>query len=238
MANLSKNATKVLEKRYLLKDEKGKIIETPLEMFKRVAKHLAKAEDYYQTPKTHKEKIKNAFFEIMANLEYLPNSPTFSGAGTRVGQLSACFVLPIEDDMESILKTRMQMGMVHKSGGGTGFSFSRLRPENDYVRSTGGVSCGPIGFMQVSHATTEQIKQGGTRRGANMGILNVHHPDIIKFIEYKNKEGQLNNFNISVALTDEFMEAVKQDKKYPLINPNGDKLVKKIKARYVFKKII
>src|SRR3972149_7072731 len=169
MANLSKNATKVLEKRYLLKDEKGKIIETPLEMFKRVAKHLAKAEDYYQTPKTHKEKIKNAFFEIMANLEYLPNSPTFSGAGTRVGQLSACFVLPIEDDMV---------------------------------------------------------------------MLNFHHTDIIKFIEYKNKEGQLNNFNISVALTYEFMEAVKQDKKYPLINPNGDKLVKKIKARYVFKKII
>ncbi|TSC92103.1 MAG: ribonucleoside-diphosphate reductase alpha chain, partial [Candidatus Berkelbacteria bacterium Licking1014_96] len=168
MANLSDNAIKVLEKRYLLKDDEGKVIETPLDMFERVANHLVKAEDYYQTPKKHKEKIRDAFLEVMTNLEYLPNSPTFTGAGTRVGQLSACFVLPIEDDMESILKTQMQMGMVHKSGGGTGFSFSRLRPANDYVRSTGGVSCGPLGFMQMYNDTTEQIKQGGTRRGANM----------------------------------------------------------------------
>lgn len=236
--NLSENAIKVLEKRYLRKDDEGRVIETPQAMFERVANHLASAEDKFGTLPKHKEKIRHAFLEIMANLEYLPNSPTFSGAGTRLGQLSACFVLPIEDNMESILKTQMQMGMVHKSGGGTGFSFSRLRPANDFVRSTGGVSCGPLGFMQMYNDTTEQIKQGGTRRGANMGILNVHHPDIINFIEYKKKEGRLNNFNLSVALTDDFMRAVKKHQKYLLINPNGHKLVKKIRARKVLKKIV
>ena len=236
--DLSENAVKVLEKRYLLKDDDGKIIETPYQMFERVADHLASAEDKFGTPKEHKEKIRDAFLEIMTSVEYLPNSPTFTGAGTRLGQLAACFVLPIEDDMESILKTQLQMGMVHKSGGGTGFSFSRLRPVNDFVRSTGGVSCGPTGFLQMYNDTTEQIKQGGTRRGANMGILNVHHPDIIRFIEYKNEEGKLNNFNISVALTDEFMQAVKKNKRYPLINPHGNKMVKKIRARKVFRKIV
>ncbi|MBU2595270.1 vitamin B12-dependent ribonucleotide reductase [Patescibacteria group bacterium] len=238
MTNLSDNAVKVLEKRYLLKNDDGKIIETPLAMFERVANHLVKAEDKFGTSQKLKEKIKDAFLEIMSRVEYLPNSPTFTGADTRVGQLSACFVLPIEDNMESILTTQMQMGMVHKSGGGTGFSFSRLRPANDYVRSTGGVSCGPLGFMQMYNDTTEQIKQGGTRRGANMGILSVHHPDIIKFIKYKKVEGKLNNFNISVALTDQFMEAVEKDKKYPLINPNGNRLVKKISASKVFRKIV
>ncbi|MCX6796807.1 MAG: hypothetical protein NTW06_04930, partial [Candidatus Falkowbacteria bacterium] len=188
-ADLSENAVKVLEKRYLLKDDDGNVIETPYEMFERVADHLASAEDKFGTVKEHKEKIRDAFLEIMASVEYLPNSPTFTGAGTRLGQLAACFVLPIEDDMESILRTQLQMGMVHKSGGGTGFSFSHLRPANDFVRSTGGVSCGPLGFMQMYNDTTEQIKQGGTRRGANMGILNVHHPDIVRFIEYKNEEG-------------------------------------------------
>jgi ribonucleoside-diphosphate reductase alpha chain len=236
--DLSENAVKVLEKRYLCKDDDGKVIETPYQMFERVANHLASAEDKFGTPKEHKEKIRDAFLEIMASIEYLPNSPTFTGAGTRLGQLAACFVLPIEDDMESILRTQLQMGMVHKSGGGTGFSFSRLRPFNDFVRSTGGVSCGPLGFMQMYNDTTEQIKQGGTRRGANMGILDVHHPDIIRFIEYKNEEGKLNNFNISVALTSEFMQAVKKNEKYSLINPHGNKFVKKIRARKVFKKII
>ncbi|MCX6811761.1 MAG: vitamin B12-dependent ribonucleotide reductase [Candidatus Berkelbacteria bacterium] len=236
--NLSENAVKVLEKRYLRKDDDGNVIETPYQMFERVANHLASVEDKFGTSAEHKEKIRDAFLEIMASVEYLPNSPTFTGAGTRLGQLAACFVLPIEDDMESILRTQLQMGMVHKSGGGTGFSFSRLRPVNDFVRSTGGVSCGPLGFMQMYNDTTEQIKQGGTRRGANMGILNVHHTDIVRFIEYKNIEGKLNNFNISVALTDEFMQAVKNNAKYPLINPNGNKFVKKIRARTVFKKII
>lgn len=236
--NLSDNAIKVLEKRYLRKDKNGKVVETPLSMFERVANHLASAEDNFGTTPEHKGTIKNAFLEVMTKVEYLPNSPTFTGAGTRLGQLAACFVLPVEDDMKSILNTQLQMGMIHKSGGGTGFSFSHLRPFNDLVSSTGGVSTGPLGFMQMYNDTTEQIKQGGTRRGANMGILNVHHPDIIKFIEYKNEEGKLNNFNISVALTDEFMQAVKNNTKYPLINPNGNKVVKKIRARKVFKKII
>jgi len=235
---LSKNAVTVLEKRYLRKDENGNFIETPKEMFLRVASHIAKAEYNYKAVKQEVKKVRNIFYEVMARREFLPNSPTFTGAGTRLGQLSACFVLPIEDDMESILDTQHKMGMVHKSGGGTGFSFSRLRPKNSMVQSTGGVSCGPLGFLQMYNDTTEQIKQGGTRRGANMGILNVEHPDILEFINYKREEGRLNNFNISVALTENFMKALSKNEKYFLTNPRDKKVAKKISARSVFRRIV
>jgi len=235
---LSPNALKVIKTRYLVKDGKGRPQETPEQMFKRVARHIAQAEKKYGTSKKEIKVLEKKFFMIMASLEFLPNSPTFTGAGTKLGQLSACFVLPIKDDMKSILKTQMDMGMIHKSGGGTGFSFSNLRPKNDIVGSTGGVSCGPVGFMQMYNDTTEQIKQGGTRRGANMGILRVDHPDILEFISYKAKEGTLANFNISVALTDRFMEAVKNNKKYELINPRNNKVVKKLSAKKVFDRIV
>lgn len=235
---LSKNALKVLERRYLKKDDEGKVTETPEKMFRRVVTHVAKAEDKFGTPEELKEKAKDAFYEIMAKIEFLPNSPTFTGAGTRLGQMSACFVLPIEDDMYSILKTQLDMGMIHKSGGGTGFSFSRLRPRNDLIASTGGVSCGPLGFLQMYNDTTEQIKQGGTRRGANMGILRADHPDILEFIDYKKEEGELANFNLSVALSDKFIQAVKKDKTYKLVNPKNEKVTKKLKAKKVFDRIV
>jgi len=235
---LSDNALKVIEKRYLIKDRQRKPVETPEDMLHRVAKHIASADSIYGASKEQIVKSENEFYQMMARLEFLPNSPTFTGAGTALGQLSACFVLPIEDDMKQILKTQMDMGLIHKSGGGTGFSFSRLRPKNDTVGSTGGVSSGPIGFMQMYNDTTECIKQGGTRRGANMGILRVDHPDILEFIDYKEKDGTLSNFNISVAITKEFMDALQQDAKYDLINPRSKKPIKQLDAKEVFEKII
>ncbi len=235
---LSDNALKVIEKRYLLKDRDRKPIETPEEMFHRVAHHIAKADVLYGTNTTEIQKTENQFYEILARLEFLPNSPTFTGAGTKLGQLAACFVLPVEDDMKQILKTQMDMGLIHKSGGGTGFSFSRLRPKNDVVGSTGGISSGPIGFLQMYNDTTEAIKQGGTRRGANMGILRVDHPDILEFIDYKEKDGTLSNFNISVALTKEFMQALEKDTEYELINPRSKKPAGKLLAKEVFDKIV
>lgn len=235
--NFSQNALTVIEKRYLLKDENGQPKETPLEMFIRVADHVASTEKLFGTDKSAIKNWQEEFLLMMLNCEFLPNSPTFTGSKTKLGQLSACFVLPLEDDMQSILKTQMQMGLIHKSGGGTGFSFSRLRPKNDVVGSTGGVSCGPIGFLQMFNDTTEQIKQGGTRRGANMGILRIDHPDILEFIDYKEKEGTLSNFNISVSVTDKFMNAVQKDEEYELINPRNNRIAGKLKAREVWKKI-
>lgn len=235
---LSENALKVIEKRYLIKDRDRKPIESPEDMFRRVARHVAQGDAIYKAKPEEIKKSENEFYEIMAKLEFLPNSPTFTGAGTKLGQLAACFVLPIEDDMRAILKSQMDMGMIHKSGGGTGFSFSRLRPRNDVVGSTGGVSSGPIGFMQMYNDTTECIKQGGTRRGANMGILRIDHPDILEFIDYKQQDGTLSNFNISVALTHEFMDALKQDCEYDLINPHTQKTFGKLKASDVFNKIV
>ena len=233
----SKNALRVIEKRYLLKDRHRQPIETPEEMLHRVAKNIAQGDKLFGESEAEIEKSGNDFYNLMAKLEFLPNSPAFTGAGTKLGQLAACFVLPVEDDMQSILKTQMDMGMIHKSGGGTGFSFSRLRPKND-VGTTGGISSGPLGFLQMFNDTTECIKQGGTRRGANMGILRVDHPDILEFIDYKEKEGKLNNFNLSVALTKGFMQALKDDKEYELINPRNGKMTNKLGAGKVFSKIV
>lgn len=221
---LSKNALRVLEKRYLLKDEKGRIIETPDKMFKRVAKHVSKGD----------KKLEKKFYEVMKNLEFLPNSPTLMNAGTKVGQLSACFVLPIEDSLESIFSTLKSAALIHQSGGGTGFNFSRIRPKGDIVKSTKGAASGPLSFMEVYDKTTYVIRQGGKRRGANIGILDIDHPDIIDFIRSKEKEGSFANFNISVAVTDKFMKAVQENKNFELINPRTKKAVKKINAKTLF----
>ncbi len=237
-AKFSKNALTVIKKRYLIKDEHLNPLETPKEMLLRVAKTAAKIDKNYGASAVEIEESEATFFKMLADLEFLPNSPTFTGAGTKLGQLSACFVLPLEDDMNQILKTQMHMGLIHKSGGGTGFSFSKLRPKHDVVGSTGGVSCGPLGFLQMFNDTTEQIKQGGTRRGANMGILRVDHPDIEEFIKYKAEEGTLANFNISVAMTKRFMDAVEADQEYDLINPRNQQVTRSLSARKVFDTIV
>jgi len=230
---LGVNAVKVLKNRYLLKDEMGKIVETPSEMFHRVAKAVAKADLIYNKDSDIKQTEK-VFYQVMANLEFLPNSPTLMNAGTSLGQLSACFVLPVEDSIEGIFTTLKHMALIHQSGGGTGFSFSKLRPAGDLVGSTKGVASGPVSFMTIYDAATNVIKQGGRRRGANMGILHVSHPDILSFIEAKSKEGILTNFNISVAVSDKFMKAVEEDKEYELINPRTNTSETKLVARHVF----
>lgn len=232
---LSINAIKVLEQRYLLKDTEGNIIETPSMMFRRVAKSVASVDRRYGD---NEKKTEEEFYRIMANLEFLPNTPTLMNAGTDLGQLSACFVLPVEDSLRGIFGTLTNMALIHQSGGGTGFSFSRLRPEGDIVRSTKGVASGPVSFMRIFDQATEVIKQGGKRRGANMGILRVDHPDIIEFITSKEKEGFLDNFNISVGITDEFMEAVKKDRKYNIVNPRTGESTDQLKAKEIFDLIV
>jgi ribonucleoside-diphosphate reductase alpha chain len=234
---LSQNALRVLEKRYLLKDKEGKVIETPRALFRRVAKHIAKAELIYDA-KADVSFWEKIFYKVVADLEFLPNSPTLMNAGRELGQLSACFVIPIDDSMESIFDAVKYTALIHKSGGGTGFSFSRLRPERDRVGSTGGIASGPISFMRTFDVTTDVIKQGGMRRGANMAILNVDHPDILKFITVKGDPNALTNFNLSVAVTDEFMEAVKKGTDYDLINPQSGAVVGKLSAKEVFDKIV
>lgn len=232
---LSENALKVLKARYLLKDEHGKTIETPDGLFHRVASTIASAEKLYNgDPNLWEER----FYEIMTKMKFLPNSPTLMNAGKDIGQLAACFVLPLEDSMKSIFDTLKNAALILQSGGGTGFSFSKLRPRTDMVRSTGGIASGPVSFMKIYNTATDVIKQGGARRGANMGILRIDHPDILEFIKIKRDEKELTNFNISVAVTDSFMEALKNDKEYDLINPRSKAASGRLRAKAVFDEIV
>jgi len=235
---LSENAKEILAKRYLRKDEKGKAIENPEDMFERVAEFIAAADMKYGATDKEVETTELEFYNMMVKLDFLPNSPTLRGAGRSIHQLSACFVLPIEDSMEGIFKALTDMALVHKGGGGTGFSFGRLRPEGDIVGATGGVAGGPLSFMNIFNVTASEVMQGGTRVGANMGILPINHPDILKFIDAKLDGKSLQNFNLSVSVTDDFMKKVEKGKDYDLINPRNNKKVGKLSAREVFDKIV
>jgi ribonucleoside-diphosphate reductase alpha chain len=232
---LSDNALRTLRARYLLKDEQGNIRETPEEMFRRVAQAIASAED---GRKGNASQWEAKFYALMADLKFLPNSPTLMNAGKETGQLAACFVLPVDDSMEGIFDTLKDAALILQSGGGTGFSFSRLRPKADIVRSTGGIASGPVSFMKIYNTATDVIKQGGARRGANMGVLRVDHPDILEFISVKRSAKELTNFNISVAVSDAFMEAVRNDVEYELINPRSRKTVRRVSAKAVFDELV
>ena len=237
MTRLSKNAVTVLERRYLARNEASELIETPEGMFRRVADAIAAGDKKY-APDADTAALADKFYEIMTELLFMPNSPTLMNAGKPLGQLSACFVLPVADSMPEIFEAVKNAALIHKSGGGTGFSFSRLRASGATVRSTGGVASGPISFMKVFNAATEAVKQGGTRRGANMGILRVDHPDIVDFIQCKKDTSEITNFNISVGLTEKFMEAVERNEEYDLIDPRDKSVVARKNAREVFDLIV
>lgn len=235
---LNPNAEVVLQKRYLKKGLDGKPIESPKEMFWRVASGIASMEENYPDSPWKAEELARTFYTMMTQYDFLPNSPTLMNAGTELGQLAACFVLPVGDSMDEIFDAVKHAALIHKSGGGTGFSFTRLRPKDSRVGSTGGVASGPISFLKIFNTATEQVKQGGTRRGANMGILRVDHPDILEFIRAKEREGDLNNFNLSVALTEKFMNSVENDEEYPLVAPHTGEIVEYLKAREVFELLV
>jgi ribonucleoside-diphosphate reductase alpha chain len=228
---LTVNAMEVLRARYLLRDEQGNLVEAPTNLFERVAKAIAEVDARFGEDAQESEKI---FYNMMAKLEFLPNTPTLFNAGTKIGQLSACFVLPVDDSLDSIFTTLKNMATIEQTGGGVGFDFSRLRPRGDIVKSTKGVASGPVSFMRIFDTATEVIKAGGKRRGAMMAILRVDHPDILEFITAKQNPTMLSNFNVSVAVTDEFLNALKEDKTYWLINPRNNEKVKELKAKEVW----
>jgi ribonucleoside-diphosphate reductase alpha chain len=228
---LTVNALEVLKARYLLRDEQEKITETPKLLFKRVAQAIAKVDKTFGDNSQTSEKT---FYQMMAKLEFLPNTPTLFNAGTDIGQLSACFVLPVHDSLDGIFTTVKNMALIEQTGGGVGFNFSELRPKGDLVKSTKGVASGPVSFMRIFDTSTEVIKAGGKRRGAMMGILRVDHPDVLEFTVAKQNPLMLSNFNVSVAVTDEFMAAVDSDEMHWLVNPRNGEMVKQFKARDVW----
>jgi len=234
---LSINAMEVLKKRYLLKDDAQNVVETPGELFRRVARHIAQAEQAFRGSRSVEE-MEEKFFSIMRSLEFIPNSPTLMNAETSLGQLSACFVIPVEDSIDGIFDALEDMAKIHQTGGGTGFSFSRLRPKGDLVSTTKGEASGPVSFMSIFDQATGVIVQGGRRRGANMGILRCDHPDVIDFIEAKMERGRFTNFNLSVGVTDRFMKAVVKNGPFDLVNPRTKGKVRTLKARAIFDLIV
>lgn len=235
--HLTANALTVLRRRYLRKDEAGRVVETPIAMFRRVAGNVAQAETRYARDAGVTALFSRRYYRLLASLDFLPNSPTLMNAGRDLQQLSACFVLPVEDSLDSIFEAVKDQALIHQSGGGTGFSFSHLRPKNDRVHSTSGTASGPVSFMRVFNTATEVVKQGGARRGANMAILRVDHPDIFEFIDAKNRPDEFTNFNLSVGVTDAFMRALDEGTSFPLIHPRTGAVVRRLSAAAIFDRL-